>query len=238
MFLLPFIAAPGLYIFYMFFLRDKRNHIVDSLYLTKYDIDRKNPTQIVHLTGRKSGFIGWVLKFLNAAMTYDITISVRDIKIASSGIFNEGQTFLPMSQIITTTWGYKRPRFALFFALAFGFFGLMVLPGIAPVYRNNLGELVSTGSLLTSIIFFVIGGLIFWFGYWRQRTVEISFSTGDGLFWGYNYILGTGQNLEKARETTLILNELIQRVHRGDEAMMFNDYESDKADTLDEELAS
>lgn len=219
-----FLALPGglAFIMYLLFFRDNRNNIFSGLFIEKYEIDRKNPARIIHLKGRKAGLWGWIFNMMNIGMSYEIEISARDVQISESGMFTKGQTFLPMSQIITTRYGYRRPKFALFVALFFAIWGFTSIPGIAPSTTTSFNQTISSGSWAGAVVLMLIAGAIFWFGYLNQRSIEIRFSTGDGLFWGYAYNIGADGDIEQARETSQILNEIIQRVSRGEDYMILD----------------
>lgn len=221
-----FLGPIGLFLYWFFFREN--TFIISGLYLDQYVIDRSNPTEIVKLRGRKSGIVGWVFSMLGASNDYDIRISTRDIMIKSAGLFSEGQIYLPMNQIITARYSYTRPKSGFFATLFFGFYGFALIPGIG---------VESATSWPGAIFCFILAGLIFWFFYLGQRGIEVSFSTGDGKFWGYAYVIGADGDRKKAMETTLIISELIERVNRQvEDGMIVTKSKSDESEPFNSEV--
>lgn len=189
----------GAALFWWFFLRGGGGGatIYGGLTLSKYDINKDDPSRLVVITGRAGGVIGFLFNLVGLAQRYSVLINSHFVTIEVKGRLAEGKINVPIQQVTASFYGYTRPKWALIISLV-AIFGAIAL--IIQAVASDTFDILMLLSLF-------VGPVIFYFFYWRATQIEVRVSAGDG-FWGFAFAKGNAGSYQKAAETTEIINRL------------------------------
>lgn len=170
----------------------QRGFIARDLMLHEYNIDRSNPMNLVHMSGRRDGFWGQLERMLQLGKLYEMHVSDRFVMIMAPGFRDGVHAVIPVEKIVAAEYSYSRPLWALVVAFVFIFVLMPLTANIWPL------PLVSTG----------VGLYLIYFHYWKRRTIQVTVSSGEGPY-GFRYLVGEVGSLEKAAETVDVIRNLI-----------------------------
>lgn len=185
----------------------KKKNVYTNLILKKYTINKDNPARLISVEGVNAGLLARFLRLFGFGNRYRINVNQRFVNISLYNRTSADSFTIPITHISAIYYGYSRPRSALFVGIVIILLALLNLYDYLSFMRYY--DPYHT-YLLVNIIFPILLGCAFiFFVYWLGKRIEIRVSPGDGNWFGYSFIAGSAGTLEKARETALIIQNLI-----------------------------
>lgn len=138
----------------------------------------------VHLVGRESGLLSWVLSLFKIDPTNEIEIKDNLIKFTSSSLAGQEKRIIPLNSITSAYYGYEKPwKMALFLTVA-----------LTPVFFSGL----------------IIGPLYYFLN--KSLTVGVVEASGWVGAFSFKRSIIEGQNIteEEAYEVIEIIRSLIE----------------------------
>lgn len=160
-------------------------YVSEDIVLSKYEINRADPMNLVHMIGRRAGLWGWLWNRLGVGKSFEMHVSERFVMLFAPGLFEGMHAVIPTERVLTAASGYHRPMWPL------------LLAGFLLLYLWTIPPLAVFSCALVLYLF-----------YWRRRAVRVMVSAGEG-FWGFTYLIGEAGSFEKAAATLQLLRSLI-----------------------------
>jgi hypothetical protein len=132
-----------------------------------------------------------------------LKVTRGSISFRNSSVFGSSQISAPLPNISAFLGGYKKPFFALVFAVLFGISGLVSL----------------IESIEIFIVMIVLSGICLLY-YYLAKTMFIGFETNGGGTHGFAFrasiIEGVGVNIQRVEDTIAYVNSLISSAALGE----------------------
>lgn len=170
----------------------------------------------IHVTGRRSGFIGWVFAVLGIDPVTTLKVSAAKIEFHASSLTGTAHQITPLRSVSSCYFGYFKPLFA---ALFVGFFVGLLVSAVAGLIIGMGVEHGAVASVLGLLLGFLIGLLAAYVYYRFNRTQTIGFVEISGMGCEIRFkpsvIEGVSVDEAQAKYAAELMQHLIQsRVDR------------------------
>lgn len=183
------------------FFRGRRNtakSMGSPLVLKTFTVNEAAPDGIaVHIVGRKSGLIAWLLTVVGFDALTTLIVNETEISFKSSSLYGQMLKLVPISMISSTTCGYFKPFGFLLFGTVFAVVGVIFAIG---------------GIVAGALILIALGGILLGL-YWTSKSMIISLTAGGmepvGLRLRPSVIHGMSINLDKVAAAVTLINRRV-----------------------------
>lgn len=172
------------------------NSPMTTLVLTKFQMmESDNSDELLFISGRQSGLIGWLLVKLGLGAETTIQVNKKELLMKSSSLSGEFHSIMTLKSIASSHCGFYKPIFILILAILFIIGGIFLM----------IGSSVGFG------IFLIILGLICCAVYYFKKMIRIMVQTKGGGIFGMcftpSFIEGINVDIEKARAAVDLINK-------------------------------
>jgi len=173
-----------------------------TLVLSKFDVDAR--TGRVNIKGRPGGILDWIMTAIGIQTTTVLSVSPQEVRLTSSSLFGEVETFSAVPNISSVTCRLRKPFGFLLFAI------FPLLLAIAGLFNSDF-----------NIAFFgtIIAGL-FIVAYILLKSIEIRIEASGGSFVSVRFKRSVIENIPmdmaRAREAVEIISRVVMMAHQNE----------------------
>lgn len=155
----------------------------------------------VHLVGRKSGLVSWVLSLMKIDAVSEVKVQGNLIKFTTSSLAGREKRVIPLKAITSAFYAYEKP-----WKKAVAILGSSVFLIVASMFSYEMSFLSSFGFLgiIGGVVYYILNKKI------KVAVVEASGWTGEFAF-KRSVIEGQNINEKQAYEVIDIIRELIEK---------------------------
>lgn len=170
----------------------------------------------IHITGRRSGFIGWLFALLGIDPVTTLKVSATRIEFHASSLTGTAHRITPLGSVSSSYFGYHKPLFAAIFVGLFVGFLSMSLIGLVIFAIVGPGAAGTLLGLLSAAVFGILAAFLY-FKFNKTQTIGFVEVSGFGCEIRFKPSVIEGVNVDEAQAkyAAELMQHLIQsRVDR------------------------